>query len=119
MQTTTQRKPRATATPANAQGVQTSIQKAPKPRKPRAAPNPANAQEKLSGIDKLPDSAFIREAQLVSTASKPGLLPICSATLWRYSKEGKFPKPRKLSTRVTVWNIGEVRAWMAAQNAAR
>ena len=71
-----------------------------------------------STFDTLPDSAFIRESQLVQSPKRPGIpapLPFSAPTLWRKVKAGTFPKPVKLSQRVTAWNIGAVRAWMAAQ----
>jgi len=71
-------------------------------------------------FDALPDSAFIREAQLVQSAKRPESpvpLPFSAPTLWRLVAKGKFPKPVKLSTRVTCWKVGEVRAWMSAQAA--
>ena len=74
-----------------------------------------------SVFDALPDSAFIREAQLVQSPKRPGvaaLLPFSAPTLWRLSKIGAFPAPVKLSSRVTAWNVGSVRAWMAAQATA-
>lgn len=69
-------------------------------------------------FDELPDSAFIREAQLVQSPKRPGIpapLPFSAPTLWRKVKAGTFPKPSKLSKRVTAWKMGDVRAWMAAQ----
>ena len=74
-----------------------------------------------SVFDALPDSAFIREAQLVQSPKRPGIpapLPFSAPTLWRKVKAGTFCKPYKLSERVTAFNVGEVRAWMAAQAAA-
>ena len=74
-----------------------------------------------SVFDALPDSAFIREAQLVRSPKRPGvaaLLPFSAPTLWRLSKIGAFPAPVKLSSRVTAWNVGSVRRWMAEQVAA-
>lgn len=74
-----------------------------------------------SVFDALPDSAFIRESQLVQSPKRPNTpapLPFSAPTLWRKVKDGTFPKPIKLSARVTVWKIGEVRAWMTAQAAA-
>lgn len=68
-------------------------------------------------FDALPDSAFIRESQLVQSSKRPdapALLPFSAPTLWRKVKAGTFPKPVKLSMRVTAWNVGVVRAWMAA-----
>lgn len=75
---------------------------------------------KLTNIENLPDAAYVREAQLISTPERPGLLPIGSSTLWRYVHDPakKFPQPLKLSARVTVWKLGDVRAWLAQQGAA-
>lgn len=72
-----------------------------------------------SVFDALPDSAWLREAQLVrspkSRDSAIAPLPFSAPTLWRMVKLGKFPKPTKLSARVTAWQAGQVRAWMTAQ----
>jgi len=68
-----------------------------------------------SVFDALPDSAFIREAQLVQSPKRPehpAPLPFSAPTLWRKVKAGTFPKPHKLSERVSAWNVGQVRAWM-------
>lgn len=70
-----------------------------------------------SVFDSLPDSAFIRESQLVQSPKRPNSpapLPFSAPTLWRKVKAGTFPKPIKLSERVTAWNVGTVRAWMTA-----
>lgn len=69
-------------------------------------------------FDALPDSAFIRESQLVQSPKRPNTptpLPFSAPTLWRMVARGTFPKPIKLSERVTCWKVGEVRAWMTAQ----
>ena len=66
-------------------------------------------------FDALPDSAFIREAQLVQSPkrpSSPAPLPFSAPTLWRKVKAGTFPKPHRLSERVTAWKVGDVRAWI-------
>ena len=73
-------------------------------------------------FDRLPDSAWCRESQLVRSPKNPDSeiapLPFSAPTLWRMVKLGKFPKPTKLSARVTAWQAGQVRAWMQAQAAA-
>jgi predicted DNA-binding transcriptional regulator AlpA len=74
-----------------------------------------------SVFDALPDSAYIRESQLVQSPKRPDTpapLPFSAPTLWRKVKAGTFPKPIKLSERVTAWNVGTVRAWMTAQATA-
>ncbi len=74
-----------------------------------------------SVFDHLPDSALLRESELVRSPRRPSAtapLPFSAATLWRMAKAGTFPKPVKLSERVTAWKVGDVRAWMAAQASA-
>ncbi|MFZ6848461.1 helix-turn-helix transcriptional regulator [Undibacterium sp. RuRC25W] len=50
----------------------------------------------------------IRISELATTANKPGKLPVSPATIWRWVREGKFPKPFKLGDSVTVWSASEV-----------
>lgn len=72
----------------------------------------------LTTFDQLPDAGYIREAQLVQSPKRPGTpapLPFSAPTLWRKVKAGTFPKPAKLSERVTAWKVADVRAWLAAQ----
>lgn len=69
-------------------------------------------------FDALPDSAFLRESQLVQSPKRPDTpvpLPFSAPTLWRKVKAGTFPKPVKLSERVTAWRVGDIRAWVAKQ----
>ena len=71
-----------------------------------------------SVFDQLPDSGYVRESQLVQSPKRPATpapLPFSAPTLWRKVKAGTFPKPIRLSERVTAWNVGIVRLWMAQQ----
>ena len=75
-----------------------------------------------SNFDALPDSAFIRESQLVQSPKRPDTpapLPFSAPTLWRKVKAGTFPAPIKLSDRITAWNVGDVRAWIASHCATQ
>lgn len=84
---------------------------------PKHSPSPP----RTPSFDRLPDSAFIRESQLVQSTKRPDTpapLPFSAPTLWRKVKAGTFPKPVKLSERVTAWHVGSVRAWIAAQATA-
>lgn len=86
------------------------------------SPNPISTQTGTSGIfrsvfDHLPDSALLREADLVRSPKRPHAtppLPFSAPTLWRKVSAGTFPKPVKLSKRVTAWRVGDVRAWLNA-----
>lgn len=92
------------------------------PKTPIASSIPAHkATIHYSVFDALPDSAFIREAGLVRSPKRPdhpAPLPFSAPTLWRKVAAGTFPKPIKLSERVTCWKVSEVRAWMTAQAVA-
>ena len=72
----------------------------------------------INSFDRLPDSAYVRESQLIqgtrqTVAGAP--LPFSAPTLWRKVKEGSFPKPIKLSARVTAWRVGDIRAWLTSR----
>ena len=48
-------------------------------------------------------------------SAKPGrvgLLPVSEKTIWEWVRQGKFPKPIKVSANVTVWRLSEIQAWM-------
>jgi prophage regulatory protein len=65
------------------------------------------------GFDDLPNSGFTREAELVRSPLNPsGPLPFSSHTLWRKVRDGSFPPPLKLASRVTAWRVSDVRTWM-------
>lgn len=66
----------------------------------------------LKHFDHLPDSAYVRQPVVEA------LYACSSATVWRRVKDGRIPKPRKLSDRVTAWNVGELRQALAGKEAA-
>jgi len=39
-------------------------------------------------------------------------LPMSASTIWRNSKNGNFPKSRKLSEKITAWKAEEVHEWL-------
>ncbi|MFO1352327.1 MAG: hypothetical protein U1F68_17305 [Gammaproteobacteria bacterium] len=62
----------------------------------------------LTNFDRLPDAAYVRvDVVAALIASDP-------VTVWRRSKSGALPEPRKLSPGVTAWNVGELRKVLAA-----
>lgn len=44
------------------------------------------------------------------------LLRICESTLWLWVSKGEFPRPIKLSRKVTVWRVKDVREWIENKN---
>ncbi len=64
----------------------------------------------ITSFGQLPETGFIRQAQLT-----PGIVPWSAATLWRKVKSGQFPRPIKLSERITAWSAQDVRDWIVKQ----
>lgn len=48
---------------------------------------------------------FMRVAQVTA------VVPVSRQTIWRWVREGRFPKPVKLTERVSAWRVGDVRQW--------
>lgn len=72
----------------------------------------------IPSFDELPDSALIRQSQLVRDPkhpTRPTPLPFSPATFWRRVRDGSFPQPVRLGERFTCFRVGDVRAWLAAQ----
>lgn len=69
--------------------------------------------QSADSIRALPPAGYLRESQLI-----PHIVPVSSATLWRWCKAGRFPAPSKLGPRVTAWRVEDVRAWMAEREAS-
>ena len=55
----------------------------------------------------------LRIADLATTKTKPGILPVSPATIWRWVRSGKFPQPFKLGDSVTVWDADAVDTFIA------
>jgi len=60
----------------------------------------------------LPRIGYAREPQILR------VIPWGRSTLWSKAKNGEFPKPVKLSGRITAWRCEDVWAWMEAQGKA-
>ena len=70
---------------------------------------PQAIPEALATFDQLPNSSYIRLPVLKR------LYGISAASCWRGVKNGTIPKPSKLSERCTAWNVGLIRAALAAK----
>ena len=71
-------------------------------------PDPSAIPDALTNYNSLPDSAHVRLPVVRA------LIGCSSATVWRMVKRGTLPAPRKLSERVTAWNVGALRKALAA-----
>ncbi|WP_233556447.1 helix-turn-helix transcriptional regulator [Noviherbaspirillum sedimenti] len=57
----------------------------------------------------LPETGFLRQSTVLT------IIPISKSTLWQRVLAGTFPAPIKLSARVTVWRVEEIRRWISEQ----
>jgi len=59
----------------------------------------------------LPETGFLRLKQIVGDPKTgiPPIIPIKKTTWWAGVKSGRYPKPIKLSPRVTVWRVEDIR----------
>lgn len=48
---------------------------------------------------------FLRLKQII-----PGIIPISKSSWWAGVKSGRYPKPVKLSARITVWRVSDIRS---------
>jgi predicted DNA-binding transcriptional regulator AlpA len=71
-----------------------------------AARNAASPSASPSHLN-LPDTGFLRQQQVLA------FVPISKSTLWRRVQARTFPQPLKLSERVTVWRVEDIRHWIA------
>ena len=60
--------------------------------------------------DKLPQTGFLR---LPAIIAPNGPIPVSKSTWWAGVKNGRYPKPVKLSTRVTAWRVEDIRELIA------
>lgn len=61
----------------------------------------------------LPNDGFLRLTQIIGNPkSNPpiqAIIPLSKSTWWAGIRDGRFPKPVKLSTRCTAWRVSDIR----------
>ena len=70
----------------------------------RAEAKKAAVNDVLERFSSLPDEAHVRLPVVMA------LYACSAASVWRYVKNGSLPAPRKFGSRVTAWNVGELRS---------
>ena len=53
----------------------------------------------------------------VRAKSAAKTLGVGESTFWRLAQRPDFPKARRIGTRITIWDLGELLAWRDAQAA--
>lgn len=69
---------------------------------------------------KLPETGFLRLSQIVGNPKAnppiPPIVPVSKSTWWQGVRKGIYPKPQKLSPRVTVWRVEDIRRFINEQS---
>ncbi len=68
------------------------------------------AEANAVASSKFPESGYVRLKQILSPV---GPLPISRSGFWQGVREGRYPKSRKISPRVTVWRAEDIHALLA------
>ncbi|MNG33270.1 hypothetical protein D3C84_1194830 [compost metagenome] len=68
-------------------------------------------------MNHLPETGFLRLPQIIGdpNAEPPisPIIPVKKSAWWAGCKSGRYPAPIKLSPRVTVWRVEDIRAFLA------
>ncbi|OOZ35836.1 helix-turn-helix transcriptional regulator [Solemya elarraichensis gill symbiont] len=58
----------------------------------------------------LPQTGYLRLSQIIGNpkTNTPAIIPIGRSTWLEGVKSGKYPKPVKLSPRITAWRVEEI-----------
>jgi prophage regulatory protein len=66
----------------------------------------------MSDHTALPEIGFLRLPQIIGDPSAnppiPARIPVSRSTWWAGIKAGRFPRPVKLGTRISVWRVQDI-----------
>ena len=70
-------------------------------------------EKKIPVQNTLPETGLVRLKQFLGDPKAeppiPPIIPVSKSTWWAGVKDGRFPKPIKLSERITVWRVEDIR----------
>ncbi|MFN3721270.1 MAG: helix-turn-helix transcriptional regulator [Rhizobium rhizophilum] len=75
----------------------------------RATNNTPHREENIAVASAFPTTGFVRLKQILAPL---GPLPVSRSGFWAGIKTGRFPRPRKISPRVTVWRAEDIHRLM-------
>jgi predicted DNA-binding transcriptional regulator AlpA len=61
-------------------------------------------------MNRLPETGFLRLHQIIGDKMTPAIIPISRSTWLQGVREGRFPKPIKLTKRTTAWRVQDILA---------
>ena len=66
----------------------------------------------------MPNRVWSERAAYASVADLAAHLSVSKDTIWRWTRNGDFPAPVKLSPQMTRWRWADVQAWEQSRTAA-
>lgn len=66
----------------------------------------AGNEIEVSTTKELPTTGLVRRSQF------KGIVPLSDVTIWKMVKDGRFPQPLKVSSRLRLWHVADLREWM-------
>ena len=64
----------------------------------------------------LPEIGYLRLPQIIgdpkSVPPIPAIIPVSKSTWWAGVRDGRFPKPVRLSTRCSAWRVSDIKDWI-------
>lgn len=68
-------------------------------------------------MHQLPETGFLRLPQIIGDPKAdppiPPIIPVKKSCWWAGVRSGRFPRAVKLSPRITVWRVEDIRALVA------
>lgn len=58
----------------------------------------------------LPEVGFLRIWQIIGDSKTPAIVPVSRSSWYAGIKSGKYPKPCKLSERISAWKVEDIRS---------
>ncbi|QCK85607.1 AlpA family phage regulatory protein [Phreatobacter aquaticus] len=64
----------------------------------------------MSDLPELPAAGLLRLPAIIAPR---GPIPVSKSTWWAGVKDGRFPQPVKLGSRITAWRVEDIRELMS------
>ena len=58
----------------------------------------------------------VHSSKIIRARKVAELLDVSRVTVWRWERDGRLPKKRRIGPNVVGWDFEEIEAWLAAKN---
>lgn len=70
--------------------------------------------------NRLPEYGYVRLRQILGDPKSdppcPAIIPVSRTTWYQGIKDGRYPKPVKLSARIAAWRVEDIRALVESES---